>query len=102
MKPQTVINKMREYTQDFREQLGKGDIESIPALIENVGTFFRELMQEIPRCEFEILEISTFVVCVDRFGTSCAQQDLEKAAATLNEMEDVIRSVEERCQFEAV
>ena len=97
MQVQTIGSKMQEYVQDFREQLLKGDMASVPALIENSGTFFRELMQELPRGAFPCQEVEIFASCVDRFGAACGQRDLDAAAATLAEMEEITETVRKKC-----
>ncbi len=98
MKPDTIVNKMREYVQDFREQLTKGDLASVSTLTRNSGAFFRELLREMPpECGAIEPEITVFAGCVERFGTACAHEDLELAAVTLSEMEAATRSAQKAC-----
>lgn len=97
MQTETIAQKLREYIQDFRAQLDKGDVSSVPALTENTGTFFRELIRELPEGSAIGLEVETFAACVEVFGTACRQADMETAARTLNEMEDVLDAVNAQC-----
>ena len=97
MKLQTVYDKMQEYVQNFREQLAMGDTASVAALAANSGSFFRELMQELPQDAAMGTEVNIFITCVERFGAACAQRDMEGAAETLAEMETVVSAVGEHC-----
>ena len=98
MQATTLVNKMREYVQDFRAQLLKKDMASVPALTRNTGCFFRELIAEMPEDVVNGLEVQEFLACVDRFGTACRQENLENAAQTLQEMEDVVARAETACR----
>ncbi len=97
MRTQTIVNKMREYIQDFREQLAKEDLTSIRTLAENTGNFFRELMRELPQGGTLDREVDVFVGCVERFGTACGQNNLQQAAQELAAMEMVVETVKEQC-----
>ena len=92
METQPLIGKMKEYVQDFRMQIAKGGLASIPP--RNTETFFRELVQELPDCCSNRRDVELFAACVDRFGAACAREDVKTAARTLMEMENVVESVQ--------
>lgn len=99
MQPQTILDKMREYIQDFRAQLAKKDRDALHTLTANTGSFFRELISELPETAVAGREVRIFADCVERFGTACSQDNWEAAAETLSDMEDIALVVQNQCSL---
>ena len=97
MKQQTILDKMREYIQDFREQLAKNDLDSLTALVANTKTHFKDLMRDLPDDCTPGRDVEIFIICVDRFGGACLRHDLDQAALLLVEMEAITDSMQAEC-----
>lgn len=97
MQLNTVIQKMEEYVQDFRAQLEKKDPASVEPLVANMRTFFDDLEGKLPANADSRGMVDEFKDCAARFGEACRDNNMEKAAKTLSDMEGVVASLRRQC-----
>ena len=92
----TVIKKLEEYAQDFREQLQKNDDSSLQVLASNTRQGVEWLQQTIMNNDRAKSGLQTVKECVEKFENAVKKGDRQMSAKALFLIEEAVQELKQK------
>lgn len=92
----TLIQKMEEYVQSYREQLEKNDGSSLSALANNAMAAFENVKDAIMGNETARKGLDKFKESMDAFEKAVRDGDKKLSAKAVTKMEETIRDMKQK------